>query len=218
MDDMPSFAVAERRELAATLRATGPGVPTLCGGWTSEQLAAHLVLRERSLVEVVGRLPIAALHEYAEQRLDRYATSRPFGRLADEVLTGPPWWSPWSIPPLREAVNLLEYTVHHEDLRRGAGDLSPRPLPVDRQWAIWRKLRAASRFTLRSVPVTVVLAWPSHGEIGPRRNRPGRPTVTATGDPVELALVAFGRQRAAHVDYTGATEAIDTLTGARIAI
>ncbi len=39
-----------------------------------------------------------------------------------------------------------------------------------------------------------------------------------TGDPVELALVAFGRQRVAHVDYDGTAEDVDVVRGARIAI
>ena len=50
------------------------------------------------------------------------------------------------------------------------------------------------------------------------RSSPGAPGTTVTGDPVELALVAFGRQRVAHVDYDGTAEDVDVVRGARIAI
>src|SRR5258706_5048708 len=41
------YARAERHALADTLLAAGPDAPTLCEGWATRDLAAHLVLRER---------------------------------------------------------------------------------------------------------------------------------------------------------------------------
>ena len=40
-------ASRERAALVTTMRAVGPDAPTLCGDWTTRDLAAHLVLRER---------------------------------------------------------------------------------------------------------------------------------------------------------------------------
>jgi hypothetical protein len=42
--------------------------------------------------------------------------------------------------------------------------------------------------------------------------------VTVGGEPVELALVAFGRQRVAQVDYDGSAADVATVSGAKIRI
>ena len=43
---MTTFAAAERARLADLLLEKGPDAPTLCGGWSTRDLAAHLWLRE----------------------------------------------------------------------------------------------------------------------------------------------------------------------------
>jgi uncharacterized protein (TIGR03085 family) len=215
---MQHHAVDERLELAHTLRAVGPGRPTLCGDWTTGELAAHLVLRERSVRELGGRTPLPALKRWAESGIGDYLAQTGFTVVVDQVETGPPRWSPWAMPAVREAVNLLEYVVHHEDVRRAAAPWSPRPMPLARQQAIWSRLRLAAPLTMASVPVGVELRWPSHGTITTRRARHGYPVVAITGDPVELALVAFGRQRVATVALDGEPEDVAALSGARIAI
>ncbi len=73
------------------------------------------------------------------------------------MAAGPPRWSPFALPLVREAVNLLEYVVHHEDVRRAVDGWVPRVLPVSRQDASWSRLRLASRLTLRQLPVPVRL-------------------------------------------------------------
>ena len=45
--DQPLDAV-ERDELCDLFVARGPDAPTLCEGWTTADLAAHLVVRERN--------------------------------------------------------------------------------------------------------------------------------------------------------------------------
>ena len=44
---MPSPARAERAALCDLFLEVGPDAPTLCGAWTTRDLAAHLVVRER---------------------------------------------------------------------------------------------------------------------------------------------------------------------------
>ena len=212
---MPGHAVQERIELAATLRATDPSAPTLCGGWSVAELAAHLVLRERSVTELLGRVPSQRTHALAQHAIDAYVARTPYPQLVAQVASGPPWWSPFALPALREAVNLLEYVVHHEDARRAVDGWVPRVLPVSRQDAVWSKLRLASRLTLRQVPVPVRLEWPGHGAVSVGRGRPG---VTVTGAPEELALVAFGRQSVARVDYSGSDDAVAQVRGATITV
>jgi uncharacterized protein (TIGR03085 family) len=213
---MAGHVSEERIEFVRTLRATHPEAPTLCGEWSAAQLTAHLVLRERSLVEMGRRLPVEALRRRAETAIDAYIQRFPYVQLVSRFEAGPPIFSPWSIPALREAVNLLEYVVHHEDVRRVAPDVAPRVLSAARQHAVWDRLRMAARITLRQVPQSVHLTWPSHGEIVTRKG--GSRIVTVTGDPVELALVTMGRQRVAQVTYEGPPEEIAEFIGASITI
>jgi uncharacterized protein (TIGR03085 family) len=215
---MQHHAVHERHELAETLRTRDPDAPTLCGDWRAGLLASHLVLRERSLVEVGGRLPVESLQRRAGNALAAYLQRIGYSGVVAQVDAGAPRWSPFALPPLREAVNLLEYVIHHEDLRRVDEGWTPRLLPIDRQQAIWSRLRVAAGMTLRAVPVGVELRWPSHGSIRSRRAKHGPPIVTVTGDPVELALLAFGRQSVARVDYEGSAADIAVVQGATIAI
>jgi uncharacterized protein (TIGR03085 family) len=224
---MQHHAVDERHALAETLRLAGPEAPTLCGEWTTAQLAAHLVLRERSIVELAGRLPVERLRRHAERAVDDLAARGDYEGLVAAVDRGPSWTDArlpvptalvWSVPPVREAANLLEYLVHHEDVRRAAPGWTPRPLAVAEQRAVWRRLPVAARLTLRKVSVGLVLAWPSHGEIRTRRAKQGGPVVTVTGDPVELALFTFGRIDVAQVGYDGGPDDIARVRGADISI
>lgn len=57
----------ERRALVATFREVGPQAPTLCEGWNTTDLAAHLVVRERRLDATAG---IAFLSGRAAVRLE----------------------------------------------------------------------------------------------------------------------------------------------------
>ena len=44
---MSTHAKRERLLLADLLETAGPDAPTLCEGWTTRDLAAHVVVRER---------------------------------------------------------------------------------------------------------------------------------------------------------------------------
>ncbi|WP_375486957.1 TIGR03085 family metal-binding protein [uncultured Jatrophihabitans sp.] len=222
---MPQFALTERRALAQTLRRVGPDAQTLCGEWTAAQLAAHLVLRERSVVEGIGRLPVAALQRRAERVVDELAARAAYPELVDTFERGPSWrevegpvpvaWL-WALPPVNELANLLEYLIHHEDVRRAQPEWRPRALPPDVQRTVWRRLRLVSRVTLRHVPVGLVLRWPGHGELATRRARTGGSRVTVTGDALELALVAFGRLPQAQVAWDGSDDDVAAVRSADI--
>ena len=51
---MTSLAESERALFADLLAEVGPDAPTLCGDWTTRDLAAHLVVRERRLDATPG--------------------------------------------------------------------------------------------------------------------------------------------------------------------
>jgi uncharacterized protein (TIGR03085 family) len=213
---MAAHAVAERFDFADTLSATAPDAPTLCTPWTAAHLAAHVVLRERSTVQLTSHAPIEAVRRWSADRLARFADRTAYPRLVELVHDGAPRWSVFAWPPVRERANLLEYVVHHEDVRRaGPTPFPPREIPSDRAAAIWAQLRVAARLTLRQAPVGVVLVGPDGDRIVARSPVDGQ-SVVVTGDPVELALVAFGRQRVATADYAGDERALATFADAAI--
>lgn len=213
---MTSYVSAERSAFVATMRATEPDAPTLCGDWNTAQLCAHLVLRERSLTELGGRLPVGSLQRRAGAAIDAYVAKVPYAELITQFESGPPAYSPWAVPALSNAVNLMEYLVHHEDVRRAVDGVSPRVLSLAEQQAVWQRLRMSARLTMRQVPQSVRLVWPGHGEVVTRRSSARQ--LTVTGEPVELALLTMGRQRVAKVSYDGPPDEVASLSGARIAI
>jgi uncharacterized protein (TIGR03085 family) len=197
----------ERRSLATTFATTDPDQPTLCEGWTVRHLLAHLVQRERQpLARLADQLsrPEPGHEKHLGELVDRARTPDGYEALLARFADGPSRISPmgWA----DEAVNFLEYVIHHEDVRRGGGlPISARPLPDAELDAIWSRLRTLSRLGFRRAPVGVTLALPSGAR---QRAHGGEDGVLLTGDPVELLLYASGRHRAADVELTGAPEAV----------
>jgi len=211
-----SYSREERLALCALLEATGPDAPTLCAGWTTGDLAAHLVLRERRLDAAAGVLggPLAS-HTARVQRRIRERT--PFPRLVQAIRSGPPRLSPLAIPGVDERANIVEFFVHHEDVRRARPGWEPRAIGSGESDALWRRLRMA-RLLLRRAPVGIELA---RDDVAAGSGRAFRvtaknatPVVTVIGSPAELMLWAFGRTGAALVRLDGTAAAVNTLTAA----
>ncbi|MFI7666289.1 TIGR03085 family metal-binding protein [Nocardia sp. NPDC049526] len=183
-----SMAQRERRALVDTMSAAGPDAPTLCGGWTVRDLAAHLIVRERRPDASPGIMlkPFAGYLESVQAK----AARRPFPDLLADVRSGPPWWSP--LKPVDAVVNLTEMFVHHEDVRRGEPGWEPRDLPVAEEDKLWSALRRMGRMAYRKAPVTVELAT-LDGRRAVVHTKAGTAQVTLTGKPSELLLHAFGR-------------------------
>ncbi len=210
---MTGHARAERGQLAKLLRQLGPDAPTLCGNWTTADLAAHLVVRDRRPDSGPGLL-VPALAGWTESVRRGALESRGYQDLVDEVAR-PPWWSPVSNPLLHEPVNLMEYFIHHEDVRRAQPDWKPRELPADLEAALWRRL-GVLRLMLRRIPAAITLLAPGHGELSTGKG--GDPTVRITGNPSELVLFCSGRQRVARVDVTGPAEITERLRTASFSL
>ena len=49
-----NLARAERLRLVDTARRAGEDAPTLCEGWTTRDLATHLIIRERHPTAALG--------------------------------------------------------------------------------------------------------------------------------------------------------------------
>ncbi|HEX6497553.1 MAG TPA: TIGR03085 family metal-binding protein [Micromonosporaceae bacterium] len=214
---MTSFARSERAALADLMLRLGPDAPTLCTGWRTRELAAHLVIRERRPDAAAGVL-LAPFAGYTDRVLKQTAAGD-YRALVDRVAE-PPWWSPLSNPLVHEVTNLLEFFVHHEDVLRAqpgwradAPD-AVRDLPRGESEALWSRVAFAGA-RLRRLPVRTTLVAPGFGERGPMGDGP---PVRVIGAPGELALFCLGRQRAAVVEVDGESAAGELLLGARLGI
>jgi len=208
-DLVVTYAQEERAALAALLEETGPEGPTLCEGWQTRDLAAHLVLRERRPDAAAGVLggPLAGYTARVQrQYLERYA----YPELIALFKSGPPALSPFAIPGADAAANTVEYFVHHEDVRRAAAGWTERPLDAGLTEALWKRLKGARMF-LRSAPAGIVLAREDGGKIALIVAKTASPSVTVTGSPAELTLWSMGRVSAAHVTLDGPGEAVAKL-------
>ena len=201
------LASDERRALCELFDEVGPDAPTLCDGWATRDLAAHLVLRDRR-PDAAGGILIPALAARTRRVQDTYA-ARPWAELVELVRTGPPIWSPFGVPGLADLVNGAEYFIHHEDVRRGGADWEPRPPDAERDTALWRAASMSGRMSYRRSPVGVTLRRPD-GATAPLHRGPS--TVVISGEPGELLLNVFGRG-AARVEFEGDAEAVQTVRG-----
>jgi uncharacterized protein (TIGR03085 family) len=211
MPDIPLDA-RERAELCDLFVAKGPDAPTLCEGWATLDLAAHLLIREtdpRSGLAILGGDRFASL----ETRLMDRARAQGYERIVERLRGGPPAL-PWSLPGLRPLLNDAEWFIHHEDVRRANGE-GPRTDRPDLDAALWRNVRRTARFMLRRVRGTgVALEAPGFGEIPARAT----PNVRLVGGPQELVLYLSGRRAAAEVDITGSDEARAALESAPLGL
>lgn len=188
-----TFAQDERRQLADLLREVGPDAPTLCEGWTTRDLAVHLVVRENR-PDAAGGMFVPALRERLEKVTAEYE-AKPFDELVDTWAEGAPVWNPmrWA----DQLVNAAENFVHHEDVRRARERWRPRELSPSGRRDLWRIASTMSRRMLRDSTSTVVLVRDDGAATTPvDRAATGAPTVTVKGDPGELVLWLFGRDEA----------------------
>ncbi|MGX1269374.1 TIGR03085 family metal-binding protein [Streptomyces phaeoluteigriseus] len=203
---MSTFAKRERLLLADLLETAGPEAPTLCEGWRTRDLAAHVVVRERR-PDAAGGLLIKQLASRLDKAMEEFA-AKPYEELIQLIRTGPPRFSPFQLKQLDEASNIVEFYVHGEDVRRAQPDWTPRELDPVFQDALWSRLERTVRLTGRGTPTGLVLRRPDGRTAVANR---GTPVVTATGEASELLLFLYGRQSAAKVDLVGEEDAITKL-------
>ncbi|MCC3654659.1 TIGR03085 family protein [Streptomyces sp. S07_1.15] len=210
---MSTLAKRERLLLADLLENAGPGAPTLCDGWTTRDLAVHLVVRERRPDAAAGMFvkPLAS-------RLDRVAAefgAKPYEELIQLIRTGPPRMSPFSVKQIDEVANTVEFYVHTEDIRRAQPDWEPRELDPVLADALWSRVEKAARMMGRKSPVGLVLRRPDGRTAVAHR---GTPVVTVTGEPGELLLFLYGRQEKARVETEGDKDAVAKAYAAKLGI
>lgn len=201
-----SIAQRERAALVETMRGVGPDAPTLCEGWKTRDLAAHLVIREYRPDAAPGILiPFFASH--TEKVQNEVAERTDWDALLDKVASGPPVYSPFKL--LDPVANVAEMFIHHEDVRRAQPGWEPRTLEPALIARLRRTLPLMARLTLAKVPGRVALRSPE----GKTVLTAGRgPAVTVTGPPAELLLFAVGRQ--ARVEFGGDAAAVQAVRDA----
>jgi uncharacterized protein (TIGR03085 family) len=191
----------ERSGLAALLAELGPDAATLCEGWDTSRLAAHLVTRESHIMALSGIL-VPALHGVTARLEEETRRAQSYQQLVHHIAGGPPLGRTFvGIPGLVGPLNLHEFFVHHEDVRRAQPGWEARTLSEPMQAGLWRRLVALAPVFFRGLRgVKLHLVAPD----GRRRTvGHGDDEVTVTGPVPELFLYLFGRRSVAEVSVTG---------------
>ncbi len=209
------LARTERRLLCDLLEQYGPDAPTLCEGWTTRDLAAHLVVREGRPDAALGILggPLAAWTE----RVQNGAASEPFEKLVRLIRNGPPIWSQFRLPLVDGQANTVEFFVHHEDIRRAQPGWQPRDLSPEMTEFLWDRLRSTGKMLFGRAKVGVSARRTDLPDAEEVKIRGGKRVVTIAGTPAELTMFAFGRSEH-HVALDGDAEAITALTTAKLGV
>ena len=198
------WAQTERQRLCDLLETVGPEASTLCEGWTAAHLAAHLVLRERKPIAALG-IVLGGVFARNTERTTRRLATKPFESLIRKLRKGPPLL----LRRIDGQINVLEYTVHHEDVRRAAAEWEERKDIEGLQEVIWKIQKRSAHLMARKLQdIDLTLRRPS-GDIF-HINKPGR-SVTLTGEPIEIALFITGRRDKALVEISGDDSAVNEM-------
>lgn len=155
---MSTHAKRERLLLADLLEAAGPEAQTLCNGWKTRDLAAHVVVRERR-ADAAGGILLGVLKNRLERVQAEFA-AKPYEELIQLIRTGPPRMSPFGLKQLDEAANTVEFYIHAEDVRRAQPDWSQRDLDPVFADVLWSRTEKTARMMGRRSPVGLVLRRP----------------------------------------------------------
>ncbi|KQS64885.1 TIGR03085 family metal-binding protein [Modestobacter sp. Leaf380] len=201
MSDSPApLSRTERAALADLLTELGPDRPTCCEGWTTADLATHLVIRDRRPDTAPGAVLGGPFGRWTERVAARTKLETPWPELLEKLRSGPPALLPTAWGPVDAVLNTAEMTVHHEDVRRAQPDWTPRALPRSAQDVLWGQVGFMAR--TRSHEGGLELRRSDTG--ASRTVRSGQPLTTVTGEPLELLLWAGGRDAVARVEVTRA--------------
>jgi uncharacterized protein (TIGR03085 family) len=203
----PSLAQQERQTICDLFVELGPDAPTLCEGWRTADLAAHLVVRERRPDSGPGLVwpPLAGYTDKVRRAvLDR----TPWDTLVETVRRGPPML----LRPFDGPMNTVEFFIHVEDVRRAQSGWEPRAIAPELADALWARVGPGGM--AKKVGATIVITSPGRAE---KRSGTG-PTLTLAGDPGELTMFGAGRQRAARVDISGDEALAAKLRSAKLGV
>lgn len=188
----PTLAQQERETLCDLFAELGPGEPTLCEGWLTADLAAHLVVRERRPDSGPG-LVWSPLAGYTDKVRCAVRDRTSWEKLVESVRRGPPAL----LRPFDGPMNTVEFFIHVEDVRRARDGWEPRPISLELANALWARVGPGGM--AKKVPATIVITSPGRAD---KESGTG-PTLTLAGDPGELTMFGAGRQGAARIEISG---------------
>jgi uncharacterized protein (TIGR03085 family) len=202
----PPISRVERAALCDLFEEVGPAAPTLCDGWDTHHLVAHLRGREsrnplRSLVAAVPKL--------GDRSVDDIVARHTYAELVDEVRSGPPSPTLYSVARLEPLLNGLEYFIHHEDVRRASAGWEPRALPSWAEDQIWARTIGIAKLTSRRSPTGVIL---ERSDTGASARVSKGVAVTIRGLPSELALYLSGRRASSRAEVLGSAADVAAYT------
>src|SRR5271155_4541281 len=203
----PTLAQQERTTLCDLFVERGADAPTLCEGWRTADLAAHLVVRERRPDSGPG-LVWPPLADYTEKVRRATRARLSWEKLIETVRRGPPLL----LRPFDGPMNTVEYFIHVEDVRRAQDGWEPRPISPELADALWARVGPGGM--AKRVPATIVITSPGRAD---KESGTG-PRLTLAGDPGELTMFGAGRQGAARVDISGEASLTAQLRAARLGI
>lgn len=203
----PILAQQERGTICDLFDELGPDAPTLCEGWVTGDLAAHLVVRERRPDSGPGIVwpPLAGYTDKVRRSVRDRTT---WTKLVEKVRHGPPLL----LRPFDGPMNTVEYFIHVEDVRRAQPLWEPRPLPGGLADALWARVGPGGM--AKKVPATVVVSSPGQ----PDKVAGTGPRLEVHGDPGELTMFGSGRQAATRVEITGDADLAHQLRTAALGI
>src|SRR6202451_241371 len=187
-----TLAQQERQTLCDLLVERGSDAPTLCEGWLTADLAAHLVVRERRPDSGPG-IVWPRLAGYTDKVRIAARDRSSYEELVELVRTGPPKL----LRPFDGPMNTIEFFIHVEDVRRAQDAWDPRPLAPELADALWARVGPGGM--AKKVPATIVISSPGRED----KERGTGPRLDLAGDPGELTMFGAGRQGAARVEITG---------------
>jgi uncharacterized protein (TIGR03085 family) len=212
---MTSTAQQERQALCDTLLRVGPDAATVSDPWRTRDLAAHLVIRD-SRPDLAAGMAVPPLRARLD-RAQREMAAGDWDKLVDRLRQGPPALSPARIRAVDDAVNTVEFFVHHEDVLRGTPGTERRRLDPRLEKALWRSLRRSGKLMYRRSTVGAVLVTDGYGRYAVKG--PGEEgTVVLRGRPGELLLFSYGRSRVADVAVEGPDAAVAQIREARLGL
>ncbi|WP_158583114.1 maleylpyruvate isomerase family mycothiol-dependent enzyme [Nesterenkonia natronophila] len=201
---MTSTASQERKAMVSALRSVTADAPTLCKGWSAQDLALHIVVRDSRPDLMVGRrLPLVG--PKARAALQNLASGG-YDASVDRVAAGPPPYFPQILKPVDDAMNTLEYYIHTEDVLRAQPgfELSHRrEISEELRKRIWQHA-SLTFFVMAARKQNRRITFFSPGYGATTRGPAAAPLMMVHGTPEELTLWASGRAAHAQVDITEA--------------
>lgn len=185
---------AEYQRLCDTLDSVPADAPTLCGDWTSHDLAIHLWVLKRDPLAWPG-IGIRRFGALTDARMARVRERWAYADLVARLRAAGPAIAAMATDALEGHRHALgEYFVHTEDVRRANGLPGTAHSP-ELQDALWRRARLAARFLHRS-GAGLALQRPGADAV---RIVPGAGRLVI-GEPSELLLWVHGREPVADVE------------------